>query len=206
MRAPLLHLLAGQDDAGKSTYVRHALRPVHPLMPFISADEIAAATWPDAASEHSYGANRLADALRTDLMEARRSFITETVFSHPSKLDLIDDALRRGYLVQLHIVIVPLEVTLARAAFRVEHGGHTVPEEKICGRYSRLWSLVARARDRADQACILDNSSSTAPFRQAAAYGRGRLVGEAAWPTWAPLELRSPSTPPSPPERQGTVE
>lgn len=194
MRVPLLHLLAGPNGAGKSTYVSHVLRRVNPLMPVVNADEIAAATWPASPGEHSYEAARLAAAQRRGLMDDRRSFITETVFSHPSKLDLMDDALHHGYLVHLHIIIVPLDVTLARAAFRVEHGGHTVPEEKIRERYERLWALLAQARDRADHTHVLDNSSSAEPFRRVATYERGRQVGSAAWPTWAPPELRRSDT------------
>ena len=190
MSAPLLHLLAGPNGAGKSTYVSHVLQPENPLRPFVNADVIAADRWPHAHVGHAYEAARIAAEARQDLLESRRSFITETVFSHPSKVGLIDDALRRGYLVHLHVIMVPLEVTLHRVAFRVEHGGHAVPEDKVRARYDRLWALVAQARDRADQTRFFENSRSESPFRLVATYDRGRLVGEAAWPSWTPADLR----------------
>ena len=57
---PVLHLLAGPNGAGKSTYVHDVLSPAT-VLPFINADEIADGS----------------------------SFISETVFSHPSKIELV---------------------------------------------------------------------------------------------------------------------
>ncbi|MCU1602761.1 MAG: family ATPase [Frankiales bacterium] len=122
-------------------------------------------------------------------MAQRRSFITETVFSHPSKLALVETAQRAGYLVTLHVVLLPVEVTLARVAHRVGRGGHAVPEHKVRERYARLWPLVAQARVTADRTRVYDNSRADAPFRLVADYERGELVGRASYPRWAPAEL-----------------
>lgn len=37
-----------------------------------------------------------------------------------------------GYLVTLHAILVPEDVTVLRVAYRVEQGGHTVPETAVC--------------------------------------------------------------------------
>lgn len=180
--------MAGPNGSGKSTFVAEVLQPVTHL-PFVNADLIAAQLWPDTQVEHAYEASRAAAAERSRLMAARSSFITETVFSHPSKVDLVAQATTLGSLVHLHVVLVPESLPVARVAARVAQGGHDVPTEKIRERYARLWPLVATARDLADRATLYDNSRAANPFRVVATYERGRLVGEPAWPVWTPKTL-----------------
>ena len=117
MSSPVLHLLAGPNGAGKTTFVDRVLRPGTHL-PFVNADLIAADLWPGAELEHAYAAARLADEHRRRLLNAGASFITETVFSHPSKAELVDEAVARNYQVTLHVILVPLELTLRRVATR----------------------------------------------------------------------------------------
>lgn len=187
-RDPVLHLLAGPNGAGKSTFVTRVLQPTTHL-PFVNADVIGAERWPDAQSDHAYEAARLATAERDELLSARASFITETVFSHESKVDLVRVANSLGYRVYLHVMIVPEETTVGRVEHRVRHGGHTVPEDKIRARYQRLWALVAQARELAERSRIYDNSNARHPFREVAVYERGLLVGQADWPAWTPAAL-----------------
>lgn len=185
---PVLHLLAGPNGSGKSTYVERILQPVTHL-PSVNADVIAAARWPDTQAEHAYDASRAAAKECVRLMDEKTSFITETMFSHPSKVELIDDAISRGYLVQLHVMLVPVGVSVNRVAERVRDGGHDVPEDKIRERYARLWELIVRARTVAARTEFFDNSTASAPFRRVAVYERGLIIGKPAWPAWVPSEL-----------------
>lgn len=187
---PVLHLLAGPNGAGRTTYVRDVLGPVTGL-PFINADVIAAEGWPEAPTEHAYAAARLAEAERRRRMAAGESFISETVFSHPSQVALVADASSLGYLVRLHVILVPVELTVRRVAERARRGGHAVPETKIRQRYERLWSQIVAAIRLADVTEVLDNSSARHPFKPRAVYSRGSLVAEADWPRWVPEELLS---------------
>jgi predicted ABC-type ATPase len=186
--APTLHILAGPNGAGKSTFVRTALEPLTQL-PFINADEIAKERWPGAEEEHAYDASEAAAQGRDEAIAERRSFITETVFSHPSKVGLIEQALDAGYVVELHVILVSEDVTVGRVAHRVALGGHTVPEDKIRQRYRRLWSLVAAAVPLVELVTFYDNMDDRAAFRVVAEYEQGRLVGVPDWPAWAPAEL-----------------
>ena len=185
MSAPVLYLLAGPNGAGKSTLVTRVLQPQTHL-PFVNADMIAADRWPGAESEHAYDAARLAEAARRELIQARQPFITETVFSHRSKFDLAVKASSAGYIVYLHVVMVPVEVTIGRVAHRVRHGGHDVPEHKIRERYERLWPLIAQARSIVDRAVFYDNENDRRPYRKVAAYEHGQPVGIPEWPSWTP--------------------
>ena len=184
---PELHVIAGPNGAGKSTFYAHILSPGG--VEFVNADQIAAQRWPGAEEERSYDAALLAEQRRAELLAERRSFVAETVFSHESKVDLLRRASEAGYIVVLHIIVVPEELTVARVRKRVEHGGHTVPEDKIRSRYRRLWSHIARAASIADEAVVYDNSSASSPFKIVATYRSGKLVRQPTWPTWAPAEL-----------------
>jgi len=185
---PVLHLLAGPNGAGKSTLAERVLVPVTGL-PFVNADHIAARDWPGTEMGHAYEASRLAVAERARLLDQRASFITETVFSHPSKLELVEQSVAMGYLVHLHVVMVPVDLSVARVAERMRRGGHEVPEEKIRQRHARLWALVASARDHADRTVFYDNTRAAAPFREVATFQNGLPIGEPQWPDWTPVEL-----------------
>ncbi len=183
-----LDLVVGPNGAGKSTFVELTLAPLLPGSVFVNADEIARRRWPDDPAGHAYDAARVAADTRASLIEVGRSFIAETVFSHPSKLELIDAARAAGYTVILHVLLIPEELAVQRVRHRVSAGGHDVPEGKIRERYQRLWALVAAAILRSDSATIYDNSTLKGP-RIVAQFGGGFAIGLSAWPEWTPKEL-----------------
>jgi predicted ABC-type ATPase len=187
MTDPVLHLLAGPNGAGKSTLWARVLEPVLHLE-FVNADEIARQAWPDDAEARSYDAALLATERRASLLAERRSFATETVFSHTSKVELVEDATAAGYLVTLHVVLVPPDLAVARVEDRVENGGHAVPEAKVRQRHDRLWAHVATAIASAERAVLYDNTSAAAPFRPIGELERG-VVLWADPPVWFPQEL-----------------
>ena len=162
----VLYVVAGGNGAGKTTYVTRILQPEVNL-PFVNADVIAARE-------------------REHLLHEGRSFITETVFSHESKHTLIRQAAMLGYIVHLHVIMTPLEVTVKRVVELVALGGHDVPADKIRARYHRLALLIASARRDADHAEFFDNSNPSRPFRLVALYRHGALVGDPQWPAWTP--------------------
>ncbi|MCU1346161.1 MAG: hypothetical protein JWL70_2427 [Acidimicrobiia bacterium] len=190
MADPVLHLLVGPNGAGKSTFYDTVIEPVTRL-DFVNADVIAALRWPDDPAAQSYDAAVVAAERRAQLLESRTSFVTETVFSHESKLQFLRSAVDAGYLVTLHVVMIPEALAVARVANRVAYGGHTVPPKKIRARYRRLWPLVAKAIDAADSALVYDNSRAATPFRLVASFEHGRLATATHWPAWTPPALRA---------------
>lgn len=185
-----LDLVVGPNGAGKSTFVRLVLIPEVPFSVFVNADEIARRKWPDSPEEHSYDAAKIADRTRTALIDARTPFIAETVFSHPSKLDLIRAAKAAAYTVRLHVVMMPEDLAVARVAQRVQAGGHNVPETKIRQRHARLFTLVADAIPLVDTATVYDNCQISGP-KIVARMSQGFTVGASAWPAWTPPVLRA---------------
>lgn len=152
---------------------------------------IAAQRWPDDTVAHAYEAARIAAAERAALIAAARSFVTETVFSHPSKIELLEHARSSGYLTTLHVVMVPEDLSVVRVRLRVRAGGHDVPEAKIRARHRRLFALVADAVPTVDETVVYDNSRASPAFRVVARLERGRVVGAPDWPTWTPDALRA---------------
>lgn len=183
---PLLHLLAGPNGSGKTTFYEQVLGPATGL-PFINADFIARELWPGSVRDRSYEAATIAAQRREDMIARRRSFIAETVFSHPSKLHLIRQAQQAGFLVVVHLVMVPLALSMRRVEARVRHGGHDVPVAKQQERYHRLWPLVAEALRLADEGYAYDNGSAKAPYRLVAHFEQGKRIGDPRWPSWSAL-------------------
>lgn len=188
MSDPVLHLLAGPNGAGKSTFYEEILGPVTGL-PFINADRIAATRWPGHEMEHAYEASEQAARERDRLIERHTSFATETVFSHPSKLDLLQAARRAGYRVTLHIVLIPESLAVARVQQRVIAEGHDVPEDKIRARFSRLWSHLHDAILLCDESFVYDNTRADEPYRRIAEFLDGKPIRPPHWPPWTPPEL-----------------
>lgn len=180
-----LHLVIGPNGSGKTTFVQEFLALELPGYVFVNADEIAKARWPAESDARAYEAARVAAETRAYLIAGGRSFIAETVFSHRSKLDLLRSAREAGYQVVLHVMLVPEELAVRRVAYRVQAGGHDVPERKIRERYHRLWPLVAQAVSLADRAVLYDNSRRAGPLKIADFFA-GLPIGAVAWPEWAP--------------------
>lgn len=186
--SPDLFLLAGPNGAGKTTFHERVL--VATGLDFINADRIAALRWPGDEVARAYDAAAEAAALRERYIEDRRSFITESVFSHPSKVLLVTRAVEAGYRVHLRVLIVPVDLSVARVAQRVVEGGHDVPEGKIRQRHERLWAHVVDAMDAAYETRVYDSSGQTGQdFVEVARYQYGTRLGDARWPDWAPAAL-----------------
>ena len=185
-----LDLVVGPNGAGKSTFIELTLAPLLPGSVFVNADEIARQRWPNEPASHAYEAAQVAAETRAKLIALGKSFIAETVFSHPSKLELIDAARAVDYVIVLHVLLVPEELAVQRVRYRVRAGGHAVPENKIRERYQRLWALVAIAITQCDSTTVYDNSAPKGP-RIVAQMNDGFIIGSPAWPTWTPAALRS---------------
>ncbi|MDM4139258.1 MULTISPECIES: AAA family ATPase [Mycobacterium] len=185
-----LDLVVGPNGAGKSTFIALTLAPLLPGSLVVNADEIARQRWPQDPASHSYDAARIAADTRGKLIELGRSFIAETVFSHPSKLDLVQAARGAGFTVVLHVLLIPEELAVERVRRRVRAGGHDVPEAKIRQRHRRLWAPVAEAIALSDLATVYDNSRLRGP-RIVARLSGGLTVGAPDWPAWTPDVLRA---------------
>ena len=108
---------------------------------------------------NSYHFAIIADFIRYSLIKNKKSFSFETVFSHPSKLDLIDFAHRNNYKVYLYFIGTETpNMNLERVKDRVLKGGHLVGAEKIEKRYFLTMDLLIDMLKKVDETYLWDNS------------------------------------------------
>ena len=106
-----------------------------------------------------YLAQIIADFLRKKLLKEGKKFSFETVFSHVSKIQIMQEAVDKGYKVYLYFVSTESpEINKYRVLERTSHGGHNVPPEKIESRYYRSLQLLFDAAQIAYQVFFWDNS------------------------------------------------
>lgn len=97
--------------------------------------------------------------LCNELVKRRRKFSFETVFSHPSKLDLLEDAKRHGYKTYLYFIATNSpEINKDRVRTRVLQGGHDVPNDRIEKRYELALKQMLPALNSCYHGFVFDNS------------------------------------------------
>jgi len=179
-------MLAGPNGAGKTTLYETLIQP-RMKAPFINADLIQKHELCDRSMETAYKAAKIAQQRRQSHLQSKASFVSESTFSHPSKLSLIDEAKAAGFRVLVyHLSVRTADLSVARVVTRVERGGHDVPEEKIRARYERNRGLIRQAVLKADKAFVYDNSALGKPPVPVMSFSCGRvdrLAGEL--PEWA---------------------
>ncbi len=185
-KRPTMFILAGPNGAGKSTLYETLIKPKINA-PFINADRIQKDEMCDPSMQASYKAAQIAEQRRQSYLSSRQSFVSESTFSHPSKLQLIDDAKDVGFRVVLyHVNVRSADLSVVRVASRVQEGGHGVPEDKIRTRYDRNKALIRQAALKSDKAFIYDNSALNKPPLLAISFSNGRVdrIAENV-PAWA---------------------
>lgn len=111
----------------------------------------------------SYIAADIASFIRTQLVNANKSFSFETVLSHPSKIDFINAARKKGYRIYLYYVVTESpEINISRVKLRVAQSGHNVSAEKIKARYYKSLELLLDLIKLSHRAYLFDNSGKYA--------------------------------------------
>lgn len=189
---PVFYLLAGPNGAGKTTlYQALVLAGVIPAeAEFVNADQHEATQLQHIrdAQARSKEAQRWAETRRAELLQAGQSFVSETVFSHPSKLALIEQAQAQGFFVMLLVVALDEpERLLERVAQRVAEGGHAVPPTRILARYPRTLAHLVQAVRTADAAVLYDSQDVTPGTHTAVALCKKAWTQELVQPlpAWA---------------------
>jgi len=181
-----MFVIAGPNGAGKSTFYKNVIAP-RIKAPFINADIIQRNELKDPSMEAAYQAATIAEARRQRALRTGTSFVTESTFSHASKLALIQGAKATGFCVVVyHINVRQPELSVARVAQRVSEGGHAVPESKIRERYERNQPLIRMAVLAADFAFVYDNSWLNRPAELLIMFRSGEVIESAdGLPAWA---------------------
>ena len=117
---PVLHILAGPNGAGKTTLYEAWVRRLTDAE-FVNADRLCLQVLGRHAltREDAELGQRLANERRDALLAVGESLVTETTFSHPSKLGLITQARALGYrIVVYHVNVATVDFAVARVTAR----------------------------------------------------------------------------------------
>jgi predicted ABC-type ATPase len=156
---PVLHLIAGPHGAGKTTLYQYLLAPRHPGLPFINAQAHASTQLRhiiDPATR-ARAARSWADEQRQGLLRQGQSFITETAFSHPSRVALIAQARSMGFEVVLYaLALDEPRLLLRRVNQGAREGGDAVPSHKVLERFARCLYQLRQAVFMVDLVFLFD--------------------------------------------------
>jgi predicted ABC-type ATPase len=169
MRAPpILHLIAGCNGAGKTTFAREFLPREAKCLNFLNADLIAQGISPLDAGAGAIRAARLLLGEVRELVRRKETFALESTLSGRTYLLLLRDAKRLGYRIHLHYLWLPtVALAIARVRERVRKGGHAVPVVDIRRRFRRSREHFMRDyAPLADRWVVWDNRSQP-PIRLA---------------------------------------
>jgi predicted ABC-type ATPase len=182
---PTFTVVAGANGCGKSTLTKWA-REEFQESSVLDPDAIARSLQATGAkSGLAIDAGREVLSMAERLLDAGQSFAVETTLSGSTYLRMMSRAKELGYIVVLiYIGTTRVEINMQRVRFRVTKGGHDVPEEDQRRRYPRSLANAAKALAIADEAVILDNSTSAGYVKVAVKRTTGIELFEPV-PEWA---------------------
>jgi len=163
-------MIGGPNGSGKSTLIKLLLEAGADLGRHFNADDLARMMSGDPV-DVARRAQALVRDGRDAALRAGEDYSWETVMSHPSHVEHLVEARRRGYRVRvIYVALASPYANMARVEERVQAGGHDVPLEAIRRRYFRSLENLSGAIVISDEAEIYDNSLAFDPFREVASW------------------------------------
>lgn len=157
------YIIAGPNGAGKTTFATEFLPLYANCRNFINPDLLARAYSPFDPDAGMLRAGRTALERIAEFTKARVDFAFETTLSGRSYVQLLRKMKTVGFRLHLFYLWIPSpELALLRIRYRVQSGGHNVPEPDVRRRFGRtLTNLFAHYRPLLDTLHFFDNSSDT---------------------------------------------
>jgi predicted ABC-type ATPase len=151
MPTPTIHLIAGCNGAGKTTFAKEFLPKEVKCLRFLNADEIARGLSPFKPSTSAVRAARLLLQEIHDDIRRQQTFALETTLSGKTYIRLFRRARQLGYEIELHYLWLSSPAqAIARVRQRVQLGGHHVPAAVlnaasfICSTTISHWPVAGR--------------------------------------------------------------
>jgi predicted ABC-type ATPase len=135
---PTLHIIAGCNGAGTTTFAKVFLPREANCLRFLNADEIARGLSPLAPQQSAIAAGRILLEQISKYLARKETFALETTLSGKTHITLFHRALSLGYEIELHYLwLSTASQAIARVRQRVKLGGHDVPFADIRRRFTR---------------------------------------------------------------------
>ena len=157
------YIIAGPNGAGKTTFATEFLPRYANCRNFINPDMLARAYSPFDPDAGILRAGRAVLERIAEFTGARVDFAFETTLSGRSYVPLLRKMKTAGFRLHLFYLWIPgPELALLRIRYRVQSGGHNVPEQDVRRRFGRtLRNLFTLYRPLLDTLHFFDNSSDT---------------------------------------------
>lgn len=157
-----LYIIAGCNGAGKTTASFTILPRILNCEEFVNADEIAHGLSPFHPETVAVEAGRLMLKRIDELLNNEVSFSIETTLATKSYANLIKNAHRKGYKVNLLFFWIDSpEMAVERVAKRVREGGHNIPTDVILRRYTAgIKNFFNIYKDIVDYWILVDNATN----------------------------------------------
>jgi predicted ABC-type ATPase len=173
---PTLHIIAGPNGVGKTTFADRFLPQTIRQLEFVNADLIARGLSPYDPDSVAMEAGRVALERIRRLINDRQSFTWESTMSGRTAVGWLQAAKKFGYRIKCYFLWVrEVETTLRRIRQRVQEGGHNI-DLKISQRrfFKTIQNFFSIYRPLCDTWKLIANDGE-AP-RLVAVEKEGRLV------------------------------
>lgn len=164
-KSPRIVILAGPNGAGKTTSSAKLLHGELGVSEFVNADVIARGLSAFAPENVAFEAGRVMLNRLKELAAQRQDFAFETTLASRSYARWLKQLQGDGYEVMLAFFWLPsAEVAISRVAYRVQLGGHHVPDDIIRRRYvAGLKNLQNLYIPLANSWYVIDNRTRDQP-------------------------------------------
>lgn len=165
-------IIAGVNGVGKSTL--YQTNDNLKKIPRVNVDEIVKEIGDWRNTKDVLVAGKRAVKLISEYFKNGISFNQETTLCGKSIVKNILKAKELGYFIELHYISVEsVQIAKDRVKYRVENGGHGIPEQDIENRFVESFHQLNLVLKECDLIAFYDNTES---FRRFAICKKGELV------------------------------
>jgi predicted ABC-type ATPase len=157
------YIVAGPNGAGKTTFATEFLPLYANCRNFVNPDLLARAFSPFDPDAGMLRAGRTVLERIEEFTQAKKDFAFETTLSGRGYVPLLRRMKTTGFRLHMFYLWIPSpDLCLLRIRYRVEGGGHNVPERDVRRRFARtLGNLFTLYRPLLDTLHFFDNATES---------------------------------------------